>query len=285
MTFPLFGTDIAVYGVIVAFSILAAFVTGLIIFKVLNWKEDIAFLIVLLCVPAGIILARFYYVIFSLDEFRGASFFEIINPRGGGMAIYGGIIGGALGLFAVARIKKVGFFALADIGAICLILAQAIGRWGNFVNQEAYGLLVSKHVPPFTVLIDDCHYCLTQGCAHLATYLYESVLSLIGFGVLLFLFFHLRKKGKYNIGTISGAYLIWYGVTRAIIEPLRTDSLLMFGSNAIVFNRVSFMLSIALIAIGVLILIAAKKKWISQEYEGCLKDKKTNKSEATKTDT
>jgi phosphatidylglycerol:prolipoprotein diacylglycerol transferase len=218
-------------------------------------------------VPLGIVFARVYYIIFSNWSYY-QTFVDVINIRAGGMAIYGGIIGGALGLVIVSRIKKVGFFVLADVVVMCVLLAQGIGRWGNFVNKEAYGSEVAKHVPPFTVDI--------YGVPHLATYLYESILNFIGFGVLLYLFFYLRKRNQFSWGMISGLYLVWYGVSRAIIEPMRADSLLIFGhTNRIIFNRVSFMLSIALIAVGVLIFTASRKKWTSQ----------TTPPVATKTDT
>ena len=250
------------YGMIIAIAILVAFAIGLLMFRVVGYKDEIAYMILILCVPLGIIGARLYYVIFS-DWSMYNSFFDVINMRGGGMAIYGGIIGGALGLFIVARIKKCGFFTLADLCVVGLILAQSIGRFGNFVNQEAYGFAVGVHVPPFTVNID--------GQAHLATWFFESMLNLIGF-VVLFIWYTMKlKREKYVWGTGSAMYLIWYGVTRAIIEPLRNDSLTMFGSSTFLLNRVSFMLSLAIIIAGVVLYICAKKGLVSQENKECLK--------------
>jgi len=286
MGFQLGGLFIAYYGVIIAAAILVAFLLGLWLLKKVDYKEDIAYFILLFGVPMGIIGARIYYVIFSNWEIYN-SFWDVINIRGGGMAIYGAVIGGALGLLAVARIKKCGWFTLADICVICLILAQAIGRWGNFMNDEAFGLCVSGGVFPFVVPGDSCPIC-GGASKHLATFFYESILNLVGFAFLLFIFFKnpkvdfkrrslvLRGREEYKWGTATAWYLIWYGVVRTIIEPLRTDSLLMFGSNQIVFNRVSFMLSIALIAVGVLVLYAVKKGWVSQENTQCLKTNQTD---------
>jgi len=266
MSFSIFGVEIFVYGIIVASSMLAAFIVGLVIFKLIGYKEEIAYLILALVIPLGIIIARLYYVAFSPHNF--SRFFDIINIRGGGMAIYGGIIGGALGLFIASRIKKVGFYTLADIAVIGLILAQAIGRWGNFVNEEIYGFGVSNHVPPFTVNIG--------GSYHLSTGFIESMLNLIGFGLMVWLFFYLRKRGTYKWGITSGFYLIWYGTVRAILEPLRDPNYILRifpnGPN-IVFNQVSFMLSIALVILGVLLLVAVRLGYVSQENNACLKTK------------
>jgi phosphatidylglycerol:prolipoprotein diacylglycerol transferase len=260
MSFNIFGIQIYLYGVIIASAILAAFLVGLFISKKMNYKEEIAYLILLICVPCGIVAARVYYVVFS-DWSLYNSFFDIINLRAGGIAIYGGVIGGAIGLFAVSRIKKCGFFTLADIVVICLILAQSIGRWGNFTNREAHGFAVGFDFFPLTVNID--------GQAYLATFFYESILNFIGFFVLLFVF--LKKQKKW--GVTSACYLIWYGVVRACIEPLRTDSLLVFGSNPVIFNRVSFLLSIALVVLGMVLLVAVKKSLTSQENSECLNTK------------
>lgn len=249
--FHIFGISVFYYGVIISSAILTAFLIGIYLLKKKKYPENIAYLILLICVPLGIICARVYYVLFdSVGSYD--SFFDIINIRGGGIAIYGGVLGGAFGLWLVSRIKKCGFFTLADICVVCLILAQSIGRWGNFVNQEAHGFAVDNHFFPFTVLIN--------GQAYLATFFYESILNLIGF---VFLFFMLGRQKKW--GTTSACYLIWYGTVRAIIEPLRTDSLLIFGSSEMILNRVSFLLSLVIIGLGVLLLFAAKRGWISQK--------------------
>ena len=266
MSFNLWGLEIYYYGVIIAAGVLTAFLVALFIFKKIGYKEEVAYLILLVAVPLGIVCARAYYVIFS-DWSNYHSFLDVINIRAGGMAIYGGVLGGALGVFIVSRIKKVGLFTIGDICVMVLILAQSIGRWGNFVNQEAYGITVAHSAPPFTVFID------ADGKNHLATFFLESILNLIGFAMMMVIFFRLRKSGKYKWGTMTALYLIWYGIVRAIVEPFRTDSLLMFGSSEIIFNRVSFMLSIALIVLGVLLLWATKKGWTSQENKACLKNK------------
>ena len=133
-------------------------------------------------------------------------------------------------------------------------MGQSIGRWGNFFNQEAYGLATNWHCFPFTVYIEAIDE------YHLATFFYESILNLIGFAVLLTIFLKQKKHG-----TTTATYFIWYGIVRAIIEPLRMDSLLFPGTTAdFVFNRVSFVLSIAICITGVILLYLNKKGKLSQ---------------------
>jgi phosphatidylglycerol:prolipoprotein diacylglycerol transferase len=271
-SFSFFGLfDIAYYGVIVATSIIVAFVVGLFLLKKANYKEDIAYLIILICVPLGFIFARLYYITFDgWGNYK--SFMDVIAVWNGGIAIYGGVIGAAIGLLIITKaIKKCGFFTVADIGVICLIIAQVIGRWGNFVNDEAYGLCVSSSlVIPFVVPGNDCVEC--GGLQnHVGTFFIESMLNLAGFFFLLWIL--LKKQKKWGVTT--ACYLIWYGVVRAIIEPLRMDSLTI-GSSTMIFARVSFLLSLALIIMGVLLLWAVKRGWISQENSKCLKTNETD---------
>ena len=119
--------EIRYYGIIIAFGILVAFIVALWLFHKANYKEEIVYWLLLICVPLGIVFARAYYVIFDPDKSNYHTFWDVINIRGGGIAIYGAVIGGALGILVVARIKKCGWFTLADICAIALIIAQSIG--------------------------------------------------------------------------------------------------------------------------------------------------------------
>ena len=261
VSFSFFGLfDIYVYGVIIAAAILVAFLVGVFLVKRAGIKEDIAYWILLICVPIGIAGARIYYLLFDSSVITNfGSFFDI---RGGGMAIYGAVIGGALGLLLVSRIKKQGFFRLTDICVVVLILAQSIGRWGNFVNQEAYGVATEISTFPFAVWID------AENGYHLATFFYESFFNFIGFLVLLFIYLKSTDKSQYNRrgnprdpegwisrpGITTACYLIWYGIVRACIEPLRTDSLMLFDTV-----RVSLLLSIVLVILGVVLLVICLK--------------------------
>ena len=259
--FTIGGLEIRWYGIIIAAGILVAFLVAAKLFKKAGYKDSIVYWILLICIPAAIVGARIYYVLFNLND-PDLKTFGIINIRKGGIAIYGGIIGGCLALFIIARVKKCGFFTLADVCAVALILAQSIGRWGNFMNKEVYGFEVASHAFPFTVDI--------YGTPHLATFFLESILNLGGFILLLYV---LSRQKKW--GTTSAVYLIFYGCVRAILEPLRDPEYILKinpKGSGIVFNQVSFMISLVIIALGVLILFANKKGWVSQRNETVLKE-------------
>jgi len=243
MGFEIFGVEVRYYGIIIAVATIVAFFIGAALCKRLGYRDDVVFILWLIVVPMGIVFARIFYVIFYPGSI------SLFDFRGGGMAIYGAVLGGALGLFIYSRIKRAGYFTIADVVAVVLILAQAIGRWGNFTNAEAYGWEVSRHIFPFTVDID--------GVPHLATFFYESMLNLIGFAFLLFVFFRQKK-----FGTTTATYLIYYGSVRAIIEPFRTDSM-MLGSM-----QLNFFISLLIIVVGIAILLLNKKGLINQNNEG-----------------
>jgi phosphatidylglycerol:prolipoprotein diacylglycerol transferase len=254
MGFTVFGFDIKYYGVIIAFGMLLAVILAMFFCKKRKYDSDIPFQIFLIVVPAAVIGARLYYITF----YDGITIAEFFDFRGGGMAIYGGIIFGAAAMFLYSRIKKCGFLSIADLAAPGLILAQSLGRWGNFFNGEAYGFEVPWNFFPFTVEID--------GGFYLATFFYESALNFIGFLFLLRVFFYQKQHG-----TTTALYLIWYGVVRAVIEPLRTDSLLIFPGDDFVLNRISFLVSVAIIILGMLILYFNKKGKLSQNDKRLLK--------------
>lgn len=160
----------------------------------------------------GIIGARIFYVIFRW-EYYSSHFNEIIQIHNGGLAIYGGIIG-ALGLGClVAKIKKINIPALLDMVLMGFLIGQGIGRWGNFINQEAFGVETDL---PWRMVSEN-----TDGLAVHPCFLYESLWCLLGFGVLYFIS---RKFRKFD-GQMALIYLIWYGFERMIVEGLRTDSL------------------------------------------------------------
>ncbi len=175
----------------------------------------------------GVIGARLYYVFTSLDQFvpDPFDFWEflknVVNLRSGGLAIYGGVIGGVIGILIVTKIKKINTLKLTDMIAPGVMVAQAIGRWGNFFNAEAHGGIVEEGSPLYFLRMGlrpagssaDFQY-------YHPTFLYESVWNLVGFIIINALY----KKKKFN-GQISCMYLAWYGFGRMFIEGLRTDSL------------------------------------------------------------
>lgn len=258
--FKLFGLNIAYYGVIIASGLLIGILLCEYLCYKKNYDSNIPYVLSLILIPLAILGARLYYIIFS-DKLLLADFFDMSNGGFQGLAIYGAEIGGLIGVLIYCICKKCSVFAVIDLIAPSLILGQCIGRWGNFFNQEAYGVVTNWNVFPFAVYIDALQE------YHLATFFYESFLNFIGFWILLLVY----KKHKKH-GTVTATYLIWYGIVRALIEPLRTDSLLFPGTSAdFVFNRVSFVLSIALLVLGVVLLILNKKGKLSQNDKQLLK--------------
>jgi phosphatidylglycerol:prolipoprotein diacylglycerol transferase len=251
IAFTIFGTAVYWYGIMIALGVLAAFIVGVFLLRRRGYKADLAFEIILVVLPIGILGARLYFMITS-----GTHFSNFFDFRNGGMAIYGGVIAAAIALFIYTHFfKKCSFFAVADILVVCLIIAQSIGRWGNFFNTELYGPVTASHVFPFTVIG-------TDGLPHLALFFLESLLNFIGFFILLFIFMRQKK-----IGTASGVYLIFYGVVRAILEPLRESEFILWVGSL----HVSVIVSIAAIVSGALILFLNHKGKISQNDSPLLK--------------
>lgn len=200
----------------------------------------------------GILGARIYYVIFNLSYYLENPL-EIIQIWKGGLAIHGGIIAGLLFITIYSKKKNLKLSLLTDIIAPGLIIAQAIGRWGNFFNQEAYGQIIKLstleklHLPQF--IIDGMYI---NGFYRQPTFLYESVMSIIGFIILMII----RRNSKIKTGQITSIYLIWYGIVRLVIESMRSDSL-MLGPL-----KIAQVVSIIFIAIGMIIIIKSTKNEI-----------------------
>ena len=238
--FSLFGHPIKFYGVIMATAMLIGVLLACKLAKKKNVKSDDIFLLALIVLPCSIVGARLYYCIFE----GGYSFIELFQIWKGGLAIYGGVIGGIVGIVIFCLIKKnfKMLITLFDIAAPCLILGQALGRWGNFFNQEAYGNLVSNpnfQWFPYAVFIE------SENAWFQATFFYESLWNLVGFVILMFAYYKTKLTG-----TTTSIYLIWYGLGRTLIEGLRSDSLYI-GATGI---RVSQLLSAILVVVGIVIL-------------------------------
>jgi len=233
--------EIKFYGLIMAVSMLLGVLLACKLAKKKKIKSDDIFLLALIVLPCAVVGARLYYCLFYDYNY---SFKELFNIRQGGLALYGGVVGGVLGIIIFSLIKKNWrlIFILFDVLAPCLILGQALGRWGNFFNQEAYGNLITSSKLkwfPFAVWIEN------ENAWFQATFFYESLWNLIGFVMLLFIY-----KKQQHTGTTAAAYLVWYGLGRTWIEGLRSDSLYI-GSSGI---RVSQLLSMVLVIVGIVIL-------------------------------
>ncbi|QAA32864.1 prolipoprotein diacylglyceryl transferase [Clostridium manihotivorum] len=222
VAFTLFGLPIRWYGILIASGMMLGILIAQYTCKFRNVDYDTFINTVLLALPLSIIGARLYYVLFEFDYYKN-NMSQILNIRQGGLAIHGGLIAGALTAFLYLRRKKISFFKLADTAVPSIILAQAIGRWGNFFNQEAHGGPVSydfiKHFPEF---IQRGMY--IEGTYYQPTFLYESIWNICVFVVLLVIL----KKSKRN-GIVFFTYIGLYSMGRFFIEGLRTDSL-MLGS-------------------------------------------------------
>lgn len=241
IAFSIFGINIYWYAII----IVLAFVIGIIFCKKDDGKYGIKFdnvlELLLVLIPISIISARLYYVLFSLEYYLKNPL-EIIDIKNGGLAIYGGIIGAVITIIIYCRIKKINFLDMFDYIVPYLALGQSIGRWGNFLNCEAYG---TKTNSIFRMgIIENGNYIEVH-----PTFLYESICTFVIFIIL----FCMKNKRKYK-GQLTYIYLALYGVIRAIIEGLRTDSLMLFNF------RVSQILSVLLLLVFFVILIYKKIK-------------------------
>lgn len=202
---------------------------------------------ILLAFPLSIIGARIYYVAFSWSEYKDnlLSVFAIWN---GGIAIYGGLITGTLVLYFFTHHRFINTLDFLDVVAPSVMIAQAIGRWGNFFNQEAYGKAVENldYLPAF---IRDQMY--IEGAYRQPTFLFESLWNLLGFGLICVL---RRRTRLFKQGEITAFYMIWYGFGRLLIEGLRTDSLIFLGI------RVSQWLSALLILVGISMVVVRRRQ-------------------------
>lgn len=210
--------------------------------------------LILFAVPISIISARIYYVIFQW-EYYAEHPQEIIAIWNGGIAIHGALIGAVLTAIVFCRVKKISFWKIADIAAPSLLLGQAIGRWGNFINQEAHGGEVSRqflenlYIPDW--IINQMYIDGPSGLAYYQpTFLYESIWNIVGVIILLLL-----RKVNLKRGEIFLSYVMWYSMGRFFIEGLRTDSLMLTDTL-----RVAQMISIVLFVGALAIFVARRMK-------------------------
>ena len=208
-----------------------------------GFKEDEITDLVFYVLIFGIIGARIYYCLFNYDYYF-SNFFDVLKIWEGGLAIHGGIIGGLLTIIVYCKKKKYNLLLILDFFVVSLIIAQSIGRWGNFFNGEAHGgvtslaYLKSLYLPKF--IIDGMYI---NGNYYVPTFLYESLWCLLGFFVMLIL----RRKRFMNIGYLTSFYLLWYGFERFFVESFRTDSLMFYSL------KIAQVVSIFMIIIGSII--------------------------------
>lgn len=231
------GWDVYWYGVLIATGVLLALLYGMKNGERLGIKPDHIFDSFLVVLPVSVLCARAYYIIFD----QSSSFKDFFNFNGHGftgLAIYGGVIGAAVSIIIMQRIYKFSLLAALDVTSIGFLIGQGIGRWGNFVNQEAYGIATGSDWFGMTgnkIALSMGENVLVHPC-----FLYESVWCIIGFFVL----HHFSKKRRFK-GQIALMYGAWYGFERTFIEMLRTDSLMLGNTGIRVSSLLSALLCIA----------------------------------------
>lgn len=237
VAFEIFGISVRWYGILISLGMLLGIFIAYFEAKRLGYNPDDIIDLALWAIPAALIGARLYYVIFQWEYYKG-NILKILNTREGGLAIHGGIIGGVLVGYLFTRIKKMPFWKTADIVAPSIALGQAIGRWGNFINGEAHGGPTNL---PWGIIVD--------GVKVHPTFLYE---SLWDFGLFIFLILY-RKNKKFD-GEVFLLYGIIYSAGRFWIEGLRADSLMFLGM------RVAQLISILIIVFGLLLYYKMRRK-------------------------
>ena len=242
VAFSLFGIDVYWYAILIVLGMVIA----LLLCKRDSGKYGVKFETILdlslYVIPISIVSARIYYVEFNLEPYM-VDPLKIFDFRSGGLAIYGGIIGAVITIIVFCKKRKINFLDILDYVAPFLPLAQAIGRWGNFINVEAYG--TETNLPWRMGIFENGIYKEVH-----PTFLYESSLNLIGLIILLIF----RKNSHLKNGMLLSFYLIWYSLVRFFIESMRTDSLILGNL------KMAQVISIVLFIIGVVIFIISYLK-------------------------
>ncbi|SDJ12886.1 prolipoprotein diacylglyceryl transferase [Alteribacillus bidgolensis] len=241
------------YGVIIGMGALLGFLLANKEAQRRGMPKDILADLLIFAIPISILCARLYYITFRWEYYSQYPS-QILAVWEGGLAIHGGLIGAVITAVIFAKAKKISFWKLADITAPSILLGQAIGRWGNFMNQEAHGGPVTREfleglmLPEFIV-----NQMYIDGIYYHPTFLYESLWSLAGVLFLLYL-----RKVNLRRGELFLSYLIWYSVGRFFIEGMRTDSL-MIGESL----RTAQVLSFLLIVVAIILLVYRRKAGLS----------------------
>lgn len=272
LIFHLFIKEVSWYGVIIGVGFLMALFVASQNAKYRNHDKDFPYDLIWFVFPLAIIGARLGYVINALNEFP--TFLDVLAIWNGGLSILGGVAGGAIGLILCCIIKKKNIITTMDFVAPALILGQAIGRWGNFVNQEVYGFeITNKSLQWFPIGVFISKDGINQW--HLALFFWESVLNIIGFILLT----KLLRKCKIK-GIVVSSYLVFYGFIRAILENFRIEEfILKFPGTSIPFSMVTSIVIclIGLILVGVLLYLNKKRpELVNMEVSSTIETIKNN---------
>ncbi|MFL8936179.1 prolipoprotein diacylglyceryl transferase [Rossellomorea oryzaecorticis] len=243
------------YGVIIGLGIALGLYLAISESKRLGLHPDTFVDLLVWAIPIAILSARAYYVAFEWDYYSQNPG-DIIKVWNGGIAIHGALIGSVITALVFAKIKGISFWKLTDIAAPSIILGQAIGRWGNFMNQEAHGgevtrsFLENLHLPQF--IIDQMYI---NGTYYHPTFLYESLWNIAGFILLLIL----RRKANLRRGELFLSYVIWYSIGRFFVEGMRTDSLMLTE-----YLRIAQVISLVLIVVAAALIIFRRKSGLAR---------------------
>lgn len=248
----IFGFEIYYYAMVIVAGMVLAAVLSALLMKRRNISPDLVYLLFIVCIPSALLCARLYYCI--TDGMPVSQWFAWESIRKGGLSILGGVMGGVLAGGIVAVVKKIDFLRVADCVVINILIAQAIGRWGNYFNQEVYGAEIldpGQQWFPWAVFID--------GKWYQALFFYESFINTIGF-LLLFsaAWFYTRKPN----GIFTCLYFVWYGAVRAIMEPMRNPDYILGSQNDVMWSQITSVILAAagIVAIAVLLAVNFKKE-------------------------
>ena len=241
-SFTVFGFPLYYYGLFITAGFILAAVYLHVRRDALGLTKDNILDLVIMAVPCGLLGARIYYIIFNASLYFGPGKWQnIVNFREGGLAVYGGVIGGAIAFIVYGRVKKIPIGKLLDAAAFGLFIGQALGRWGNFFNREAYGSVTTL---PWRMGLTTAY-----GTTYVhPTFLYECLWNVAGLAIL-----HRfsKKRGRSYPGQYFLFYVAWYGLGRFMIEGLRTDSLYVYGTDI----RISQMLAALSLSAALLLII------------------------------
>lgn len=271
-SFSLFGIDIYWYGILIAVGIVLAYIYAMRrMTRDFGIVKDRAFDVIFAATLGGFLCARIYYCVFRTLDPNSDTKYNFITTfttiRDGGIAIYGGVIGAVLIGLLFCKIRKVNFFAMADVASLGFLIGQGIGRWGNFINQEAYGEFCSKDWIFGMTGTRIAEEVGTSAPVH-PCFLYESVWCLLGF---LLLHLYSKKLRSYD-GELALLYVAWYGFERMFVEGLRTDSLYL-GQVRIsqVLAAVSFIIALFLfIVFKIMTRRSGKPLYVNSEASAAL---------------
>jgi len=267
VAFRIFGLEVFWYGILISLAVLACVLLAMRDSRKFGLVPDDILDTVIAIVPLMIVFARLYYVIFEWDMFKG-NLLSIFSVRSGGLAFYGGVLGGALAVILVSRIKKIRLTSMIDFLVVYIPLGQAIGRWGNFFNQEAFGVnttlpwgMYSNGTEAYLRTLSLPGVIVDPTAPVHPTFLYEFLANMLIF----FLLLRIRKQSKTPLEPMFWYFLL-YGFVRFFVESIRTDPLFIGQTNL----RASMVLSAAMVIVSLVILAVMRSRRLSREYAEAL---------------